>query len=228
MKDSIGYKKELDSCKYIDETIGLEEDQGCFSKLTKNYDKLQDKLSHNSKLLDHYLEIYNNIGNPNRLKVTVSGIQYDNKVISTFNDNSYTTRKDAEQTKQELVDKIKKDMEEKSSSKQPIDEKQKKLDEEAKRKEEASKNKFSTPQEIQASMAKFSSDFEQRCRNNQKLKLENPKCYAFLQEKFSTLAFDPEGVQIIEYYRMVNALRNMLSLEMWNEMYDICAIKLQP
>ena len=234
LKDTIGYKKELDSCKYIDQTIGLKESEGCFTSMIENYDVLQGQLKQDSKMLDHYLQIYNNIGNPNRLKMTVDGFKYDNDSINVYdNDNSFLTRKDNQQKLKEIAEKIKK--KEELKKKREAEKAKKGQEAEPHQSDEREQNepitkskvsKYSTQEDILNSLHKFGFDFNSKCKNNQKLKTDNPKCYEFFKNKLSGLTFDPNGVQIIEFYRLTSTLRRMLTLEMWNEMYDACAVNI--
>lgn len=229
-KDIIGYKKELDSCKYIDRTIGLGKGQGCFTSMVNNYNNIQDQLNQNSKVVDHYLQLYNSLGNPKRLKLTVEGFKYDNNAINLIgSDNSFLIRKDNEEKLKEIAQRIKKRQARRAKQKQKEAEKKKKKKESEKSNKEkkshkTKKPKISTQEEILASLSKFEADFNSKCKNNDSLRLQNPKCYTFFQNKFSRLSFNPKGVQIIEYYMFLSTLRRMLTLEMWNEMYDTCVV----
>lgn len=210
-RDVIGHNQELNSCKYIDTTIGLNETNGCFNSFTNNYDMLQSQLKSNRSVLMHYLSIYNSLGQEKSLEITVDGINMQGELLSK------DKRLNDIKVKEDQDDQMQNTVEEKFGQKAP----------ESDQSSIPNNEESLTAQgKIEGILIKLGSDFNSKCKDNQELRVKNPKCYEFLKEKFEGVQYDPDGIQMIEYYRVVSNLRRIFSIDTWNQMYDICSIKI--
>ena len=112
--DSLGKAKELDGCKLVDQTLGLAPEEGCFTTLVDNYNRVQETMIQIQSKLGFALNFYKNLGNQYGYDIS--------QVINEQDDLKHNTdykviRKDVQEEGFDILERLKKKM---SLKKKPL------------------------------------------------------------------------------------------------------------
>lgn len=248
--DTLGKSKELEGCKLVDKTLGLEPEEGCFSSLVENYTEVQELMIKASERIGFALNFYANFGKGNgEGSRIVDGIT--NQQDDIYHNTEYKIiREDLQEEGQDILERLRK-LQARKLKKEKTDKKTTSASDfsslesgssgyrtlgsgsnSSKSSQSSGSNEPKIGPEVdqfqafQEKIDKLSDDFGKKCIRNSVLQQKNPQCFKFLNSRLAGIKIDPQGVQAIEYYRLSNSLRKILTLDTWNEMYEVCTAKL--